>query len=941
MGRTLAAAFVTEKNLAWARPFTSAVFHFGGSVGDVYIDTEARTIGGNVHTALAKSLGEWRYLIEPRDGSFQVRTMPVELINLPAIGSPAKRFTDLWSGLGIEGIEVDVKQNFRQVGTATILSEPLFAGVMRPGEYSLDTAEVDLISISEKYVDKKELSYPIARSELPLAAEKEIGKRANAIVGKVTRVLALEVVGGPSSPLRAAMTTASTTVPVYDDFWDIAPAAGNIWIGQEKIGYGAKGGAAGSRTLITLARQKDGTLLQAHAANDIILFIPPQFIYQVSGRKMKSLTAAYVARGDTLTPLDPSEYTFEAADTTLIPGKTQAVIKINAPTLLEKIRLLKALGTEEYTQIANGDALVLDVAGSKTLDIEFGPQVRPKIGGQYRYKINCLARFGAPSVPNQLFELQLGAGHRKIVLYETDAAGNVRHDFLSNYEFVDDHYHSLTGGQQFRFKYSVPAGTTIGNPGTVITVKEIQVAYDIRADVGAADRKFFEQYADGALLEPGSSSHVFNPGPQERVKTEGKYIYRWEGQQWVIFPDIGCTTRVVRPPDPNILLLKLNATGVKYVNAAAAIWVCDHYHETWTIEILNADGEWRLNNSRASVRYLTSDVQGVKGDSSLTSGVDKIGRITTAQLVVGDQVLFDGEGEPDDASGTYTGTADALIEKPADVLHYLARALGGVPLSRIDTAAFVTARTDSPASYKLSGNLIERSANLKELLLALGQQSRIKVDWPVDKLTARFLKTSYPAISKTLTEDNVMRQGGLRSASTLKIKRSPIEDIINSINLRYGRDWSKSRVEDAFTVKSGSDATSIARYGERKQDERFWCDFVAKDNSTMADDLHAFFLARFKEPARIISFDCKLDQYELLPGDVIGLNFKAQQQTSAAPATLPLTLPFTLGGAGLPGEIFDGLNGSQKLLVEDVALRPGGARDNRPTRMELILREVS
>jgi hypothetical protein len=39
-------------------------------------------------------------------------------------------------------------------------------------------------------------------------------------------------------------------------------------------------------------------------------------------------------------------------------------------------------------------------------------------------------------------------------------------------------------------------------------------------------------------------------------------------------------------------------------------------------------------------------------------------------------------------------------------------------------------------------------------------------------------------------------------------------------------------------------------------------------------------------------------------------------------------------------EKFDGLDGAQKFLVEEVGHRPGSARDRRGTRMYLRLREV-
>jgi hypothetical protein len=289
---------------------------------------------------------------------------------------------------------------------------------------------------------------------------------------------------------------------------------------------------------------------------------------------------------------------------------------------------------------------------------------------------------------------------------------------------------------------------------------------------------------------------------------------------------------------------------------------------------------------------------------------------STAERPLVDAVLFDCDGYKDDGSGTYTGSASALIEKPADVLHHLARVVGGLPSARVDGSAFSTLRSDMAsgalASYKFAGNLIDRASNLKELLLALSFQARVKIDWPVDRLTARLLRSSYSSPPKTIGAANI-------APETLQVTRGDAKDLINKIDLRYGRAWHEGRSEHAYTkISKASDSTSIAKYGALQEPGRFWCDFIRDENSTMADDVRDFWLSWLKEPARRVSLDAMLDQYEALAGDLRALDY--------------------LFGAS---EKFDGMDGSQKFLVESVVHVPGAPRQGELRRMRLALREVA
>lgn len=768
MSRSLAAAFTTEKNLKWSRPFISAVFHFGGAVGDIYVASHDVTIGGNAHKGALLRLGDFRATLAPVDGYFQFTRMRCEIVNHPIFGSPVKRFSGLYSGIGVEGVEVDVYLSFSKIGdSTTILQNLIHTFVMRPQLYTPDVCSVDLASVSERYLDA-EIGYVINQTDLPNADADDVGKRGNVIYGSVKKARAHAVKVGLKSPLRSSMTVASTTVPIHDDYHDALPATGTVQIGAEKIAYTGKGGAAGSRTLTGLTRGAGGTTAVDHEKGDTIVQVLSEYIFLAAGHEMKSIDKVYVRQGEKTVPIASASYTTELANTTLVSGQTLAIIKFSTTPVTDLQSLI--IGDDAPHQ-SNTESRWADTASDETIT------------------------FVAGLTPGSTEEMSIAAPTQS----KTKSSGNFTKTV--SLELLD-----TDGNAEFHLK-------------------------------------------DAA----------------------GNFIFAFGGTA----------------PASN------SFTVVESV--------------FWTLKI-------RRKNNSGAVNLAQQRVN-VKGKNASYAVDADIGTTATAAPIY--PILFDGDGYKDDGSGTYTGVASALITKPADVMHHLARVVGGIPAGKVDATSFTTARSDAPASYAFAGVLTDRSSNLRELLLILGMQSRTRVEWPIDKLAARFLKSSYGAATKTLTRDEVHASSGLRTSLTAR--RTAVEDLINKIDLYYGRDWLLPRGQGAYKkVTTASDATSITKYGTRQQPERFLCDFIDADNATMANDLRDFYKDRYKEPARLVELGGYLDQFELLPGDVIALNY--------------------LVGTT---EKFDGLDGTQKFLVEEIGLAPGAPAAGASPYMRFILREVS
>lgn len=763
MARTLGGSFTTEKNLVWARPFNSMVVHFGGAVGDIYISDRDVTISSNAHKGIVSAWGRYRTVVAPRDGAFQVVAMDLALINLPVFaGSLLKRFSDLFGAVGLEGIEVDIYQNFTQVGGSTIYQELLFPGVIRLVSHSPALCKLTSISVSEKYLDQKQISFVLANAELPDADPEEIGRRANIVYGSVKKARAHAGVVGLRSTVRAAIAAAVTAIPIHDDFYDALPSTGSVIIGNETKAYSAKAGSAGARTLTVTATA------DAHNKDDTIIQVVSSWVFIAAGHAMKAIDIVYVKRGDKLIPLAAAQYTVNLSNTALIAGRTLTTITFTAPPLIAEKDQVK-LGSSEasWHQVGSSETPTVSSFSDGLTNGQFGPTT-------------------ALSFPAQEKTVSSGSVTRVVTANVVSTTRAGMEIWLVN-----------TGGAAIAMLCSGAAGSN----GSVVSVS---------------------------------------------------------GNFWSL------------------------SIGLKNVGATFST----------------------LQSSVVNVSIKTADYAIAGATLSSTS---------TADNPIG-EVYFDGQGYADNPAGFYTGTADALIEKPADVIHHLARVVGEIPPSRIDSAAFVTARTDSPSSYVFAGVIGERPA-LKTLLLAMGMQARIQVDWPVDKITGRFLKSAYPATGKALTQENIV-------ADSLSVARSELADLVNTINLHYGRDWSNSRNSAAYSANVfRQDQVSVDAYGAREQTDRFLCDFIGSANATMAGDLADFWLSRLKSPARLLSFQAKLDQYELLPGDIFTLDFKTKLTATV--------------------ERYDGLNGAQGFLVESVDIAPGSARDRRATRMAITAREVS
>ena len=227
--------------------------------------------------------------------------------------------------------------------------------------------------------------------------------------------------------------------------------------------------------------------------------------------------------------------------------------------------------------------------------------------------------------------------------------------------------------------------------------------------------------------------------------------------------------------------------------------------------------------------------------------------------LITDKFLISGQGYQDD--GTFGGSSGDLIERPDHIFCHFLYTYAGLPVANFSTDAATPFAADS---YKFSMVLNSRK-KLREWLANMALQCRCWFRFNAGLAYLLYRPdslTSDKTIAKFADNDD--------NTTTMRVRRSPLDEIINKIDLLYKRDWSKPDGREAYqAVTSANDATSIAAYGEKEQPDLFLFDFVWVD--AMAADLLAFYLARYKDRKKVVTGDLFLDNFEIEFADAVTL----------------------------------------------------------------------
>lgn len=312
------------------------------------------------------------------------------------------------------------------------------------------------------------------------------------------------------------------------------------------------------------------------------------------------------------------------------------------------------------------------------------------------------------------------------------------------------------------------------------------------------------------------------------------------------------------------------------------------------------------------------EIDRVQGSNDGGYTIAKGGGIISTRYV--DYFLADAEGYQDDGSGTFTGTPNALIERPDHVKKHF--------LYTYISWAVANFYTDAGSQFSTKGYkfavCINEYKKLKEWLALMAFQCRCYFRFAGGKANLLYRPDSITS-DKTITAAMIRMQEDGRT--TLRgPRRSPLDEVINKINLHYDKDWSKSGDEAYRKISKATDSTSITHYGEKEKPELFYFDFVTIQ--AMADDLRDFCISRYKNRKKISSMEIFLDNSELEFADGTSMEFPSDYLISEA-------------GNRLISEDGDYLITDNNLLseIQKVNIYPGSGKEMRNDIINLVMRE--
>ncbi|MDD2310802.1 MAG: hypothetical protein PHH91_14600, partial [Desulfuromonadaceae bacterium] len=199
-------------------------------------------------------------------------------------------------------------------------------------------------------------------------------------------------------------------------------------------------------------------------------------------------------------------------------------------------------------------------------------------------------------------------------------------------------------------------------------------------------------------------------------------------------------------------------------------------------------------------------------ENSVKTGTVTLSGNSVANTLIGDAILVD---------------VISPITEPQEVITKIL----GTPCNLIGTF---------PAGYAFNG-AITSSRRAPEWCHELARQCRSYFKWVLGQPT---LIVRPDVLTPVKSIDEIRLSNGVMSHGQ---RQTGINDVINTINLRYDRDWSSTSSGDEVYRQVAKDLTPAARaesitaYGIRERPELFRCDFVT--DTAMAESLVEFYLA--------------------------------------------------------------------------------------------------
>lgn len=174
-------------------------------------------------------------------------------------------------------------------------------------------------------------------------------------------------------------------------------------------------------------------------------------------------------------------------------------------------------------------------------------------------------------------------------------------------------------------------------------------------------------------------------------------------------------------------------------------------------------------------------------------------RMVVSDVAAPLDLYADMDGYQDTGAGTYTGTSNALVENPADVIRMIIAGVLG--LSNVDATDFVAART-TLAGYIVAGQITERM-NAVEVVDRIAREAKLRVFLNADdEYTVKAFDPT-AAVDRTLVQgdgDFLTNEDGGMEGEIEEVTLTSLDELYNQFELLYKFDIQRGGFDKRLAV---------------------------------------------------------------------------------------------------------------------------------------------
>ncbi len=855
-------------------------------------DREGVHINSVIWYPLINNMGNLDRLVSPdQSDNNSLPNLTVSLVNAPVdLFSPSARFTNLFRHRSPESAVVTLYQWFLDDGlTDEDLSVLFISRIGDPVQYDDAFCSFDLVDISQGYGSKM-VGNVLTHSDYPNAPEQSVGKTRPIVIGDVDEVPAILVRKSQQTQLTSVAIPGGTVLDVSST--TNFPVAGSVIVNDDEVNYTSLNstqflGCSGINEF-----HYSGDAVLEKVTDHRYLFSDPDYpIKSISNVRVgghladSSDFSVDVAKGEVVFSSKPKKS--DSIDTKFLQVQNDVVGAGNTAINPTNANIPNSPTT--YAKI-NQSANVLSLRQTNSL---------PNIGtiGKVLLRVE---HFVEEKLPNDSLTAHVsGVGQVGILsapalddVVVSGGSTDITHTHLDSFGFpISDpqHQHSeafppkitqnalsgvggltigLSNGQQHIITFPDPG------PGTWAT-SEYGIGFEWMGTISGPNT--VDVYARNNGGSPAGSYRVWRrQGTTETYSTGGNIntdtnsIRITHNATYISFKIVSAT-RVVTMTSP--LQVSTQGTNISTTKTGSLIQhssspVINSTAEKSTRSVVdffditshvNGDWNWFINRE-SQVHYNGSSDGRTAFIVHLAYEVEYARR----RIQFTDEVSADIQGVIDDSTGTLTGTADSLVARPDHVFKWSILKALNLDSSVLDLISLNQAGALF-AGHLLAG-VITNKVSARELWNQWGKESRSFFYWDLGLAKVLFRQLNLVNTStipaKVILDNMVL----LDSQSRIRFKsvRTPIEDVVNKIDLRYRKNWSG---EGYKSVESGEDAESIDQFGYREEPIDFEFNWIR--NEGLAVELLSFYLQERGLPRDIYEIELLLDNMEIERGDIL------------------------------------------------------------------------